>query len=42
MWYSSDDGPGEALVPHQLLGVQPAVGLAEGDVALPGDRAEVW
>ena len=31
---------GEALVPHQLLGVDPAVGLAEGDVALPGDLAQ--
>ena len=31
---------GEALVPHQLFGVDPAVGLAEGDVPLPRDRAQ--
>jgi hypothetical protein len=32
-------GSGEPLVSHQLLGVDPAIGLAEGDVALPGDLA---
>ena len=33
-------GAGEPLVPHQLFGVDPAVGLPEGDVALPGDLPE--
>ncbi len=33
-------GARESLVPHQLLGVEPAVRLAEGDVPLAGDLAE--
>ena len=31
---------GESLVSHQLLGVEPAVGLPERDVPLARDRAE--
>src|SRR5687767_10790342 len=37
--------PGEALVSHQLFGVESAIGLTERDVTLPGNRAEgviVW
>ena len=32
-------GAGEPLVAHEVLGVEAAVGFAEGDVALPGDLA---
>jgi hypothetical protein len=31
--------PGESLVADQLLGVEAAVRLAEGDVPLPGNPA---
>src|SRR5690606_33122889 len=33
-------GADEALVPHQLLGVEPAVGPPEDGVALPGHLAQ--